>query len=267
MVYAFFISHWLLCVLMQSLFLHRYAAHRMYTMGPRTERALHLLTYVLQGSSYLSPRAYAILHRQHHAYSDTEKDPHSPHFYKDVVRMMLFTKTRYDAYAHEREQPEARFLGGYPEWPLIDRTLAQSWPMTLFWVGLYTAFYAAFATAWWQFLLLPIHFVMGPVHGAIVNWCGHKYGYRNFPSSDKSRNTLAMDFLTLGELFQNNHHRFCMSPNFAARRWELDPTWQVMRVLAWVGLIQIATPQRAVYPDPRPQDTGEPTHVGDAQVA
>jgi hypothetical protein len=71
----------------------------------------------------------------------------------------------------------------------------------------------------------------------------------------------------MGEFFQNNHHRFCMSPNFAARRWELDPTWQVMRVLAWVGLIQIATPQRAVYPDPRPQQDGEPTHVVEAQTA
>jgi stearoyl-CoA desaturase (delta-9 desaturase) len=39
-----------------------------------------------------------------------------------------------------------------------------------------------------------------------------------------------------------------MSPNFAARRFEIDPTWQVMRLLAKVRVIQIATPQRAVYP-------------------
>ncbi|HEY6911544.1 MAG TPA: acyl-CoA desaturase, partial [Myxococcales bacterium] len=32
MVYAFFASHWLLSVLFQSLFQHRYAAHKMYTM-------------------------------------------------------------------------------------------------------------------------------------------------------------------------------------------------------------------------------------------
>ncbi len=78
---------------MRSLFLHRYAAHRMYTMGPRTERALHLLTYLLQGSSYLSPRAYAILHRQHHAYSDTEKDPHSPHYYRDEPTHVVEAQT------------------------------------------------------------------------------------------------------------------------------------------------------------------------------
>jgi stearoyl-CoA desaturase (delta-9 desaturase) len=39
-----------------------------------------------------------------------------------------------------------------------------------------------------------------------------------------------------------------MSPNFAARWFELDPTWQIMRLLAWIGLIQISTPQRAVWP-------------------
>ena len=48
MVSLFFVTHWGLSVLMQSLFLHRYSAHRMYTMGPRTERALHLLTVVAQ---------------------------------------------------------------------------------------------------------------------------------------------------------------------------------------------------------------------------
>ncbi|NVJ21181.1 acyl-CoA desaturase [Myxococcus sp. AM011] len=250
-VLVFFVSHWLLCVFFQSFFQHRYSAHRMYTMGPRTERVMHLLTYLVQGSSYLSPKAYAILHREHHAFSDTEKDPHSPHFFTDVFRMMLHTKKRYEDYTAGRGQPEARFLGGYPEWPLVDDTLRTSWAATVFWVGLYTSFYVAFATAPWQFLLLPVHFLMGPVHGAIVNWCGHKYGYRNFEGGDKSRNTLPVEVLCMGELFQNNHHKFGSSPNFAARKFEIDPTWQVMRVLAKLGVIRIATPQRAVWPEPR----------------
>jgi len=59
--------------------------------------------------------------------------------------------------------------------------------------------------------------------------------------------------VTMGELFQNNHHKFGMSPNFAARWFEVDPTWQVMRLLARLGLIQLATTQRARYPEPYPQ--------------
>lgn len=251
-ILTFFVAHWILSVFFQSFFQHRYAAHRMYTMGPRTEKVMHLLTYLVQGASYLSPKGYAILHREHHAFSDTERDPHSPWFHKDALRMMLHTKHTYDDYAYERKQPEARFLGGYPEWKLVDRTLGQSWVMRALWIGLYTAFYVKFATAPWQFALLPFHFVMGPIHGAIVNWAGHKYGYQNFDNGDKSRNTLPFDILTMGELFQNNHHKFGMSPNFAARRWEIDPTWQVMKVLARARLIEIATPQRAVYPEPNP---------------
>ena len=91
---------------------------------------------------------------------------------------------------------------------------------------------------------------MGPIHGAIVNWCGHRYGYRSFDNGDGSRNTLPFDVVTMGELFQNNHHKYPMSPDFAARWFEIDPTWQVMRLLARMGLIEIATPQRATYPSP-----------------
>ena len=39
-----------------------------------------------------------------------------------------------------------------------------------------------------------------------MNWCGHRYGYKNFDNGDQSRNTLVFDVLTSGELFQNDHH-------------------------------------------------------------
>jgi stearoyl-CoA desaturase (delta-9 desaturase) len=80
---------------------------------------------------------------------------------------------------------------------------------------------------------------MGPIHGAVVNWCGHKYGYQNFDNGDKSKNTLVFDFLMLGELFQNNHHKFPNRPNFAARWWEFDPTYPFMKFLHFVGIIHL----------------------------
>ena len=95
MVYAFFVSHWLLSVLFQSLFQHRYAAHRMYELSKRAERALHFLAFLVQGSSYLDPRAYAILHREHHAFSDTDRDPHTPWLHSNALSMMWRTKKRY----------------------------------------------------------------------------------------------------------------------------------------------------------------------------
>jgi stearoyl-CoA desaturase (delta-9 desaturase) len=245
-IIAFFILHWQLSVFSQTFFLHRYGAHRMFTMSKGWERFFYLFTYVTQGSSYLVPRGYAVLHRMHHAYSDTPQDPHSPRNHTNALTMMWKTKHSYDDYAYERVEPEARFKGGYPEWRALDK-LGQSWLMRLVWMAAYTLFYVKFATAPWQWALLPIQWVMGPVHGAIVNWGGHKYGYKNYDNGDDSKNTLIFDFLTGGELFQNNHHKFGMSPNFAARWFEVDTTYQIMRLLAWARIIDMSESQRMRY--------------------
>jgi stearoyl-CoA desaturase (Delta-9 desaturase) len=125
--------------------------------------------------------------------------------------------------------------------------MGKSWPMRIVWGAGFVAFYAVFATATWQWALVPFHWIMGAVHGAIVNWGGHSYGYRNFPLDDRSRNTLPVDFLTGGELFQNNHHKYPMSPNFAARWFEIDTTYQVMRVLQWLGIIDMSASQKMRY--------------------
>jgi stearoyl-CoA desaturase (Delta-9 desaturase) len=248
----FFVGHWTLSVFFQTFFQHRYAAHRMFTMSKGWERFFYLATYVTQGSSFLVPRGYAILHRMHHAYSDTPKDPHSPHQNTNVFTMMYVTKGIYHGFAHRQVEPEKRFDGGMPEWPFMDK-LGRSWIGRFAWVGVYTGVYAVFATQWWMFLLLPFHYVMGPVHGAIVNWCGHKYGYSNFENGDKSKNTLIFDFVTLGELFQNNHHKFGMSPNFAARWFEVDPTYQVMKLMNLIGIIDMGKkPQLARFPAQAP---------------
>jgi stearoyl-CoA desaturase (delta-9 desaturase) len=243
-IIAFFLAHWFLSVFFQSFFLHRYCAHRMYTMSRGWERFFYLCTFVCQGSSFLTTRGYAILHREHHAFADTERDPHSPVIYDNLFTMMNHTRDRYRGINARTIEPEARFEGGYPQWPTLDR-LAERWSVRLFFGLAYVAFYAEFAPHWAWAALLPIHFIMGPVHGAIVNWAGHKYGYRNFETGDASRNTLWFDFLTVGELFQNNHHKHANRPNFAARRFELDPTYQVMRVFDWLGIIQLGGRRRA----------------------
>jgi stearoyl-CoA desaturase (Delta-9 desaturase) len=242
----FFIAHWQLSVFFQTFFLHRYGAHRMYTMSKGWERFFYFCTYATQGPSFLSPRGYAILHRMHHAFSDTPKDPHSPTNFKNgpvgLWTMMLATKKKYDDFAYNRVQPEARFDGGLPSWPTLDR-IGQSWVGRIAWGAAYTLFYVKFATHPWEYALLPVQYIMGPVHGAIVNWCGHKYGYQNFDNGDVSRNTLIFDFVTAGELFQNNHHKYGMSPNFAARWFELDPTYQVMKVFNFLGIIDMSGAQ------------------------
>jgi stearoyl-CoA desaturase (delta-9 desaturase) len=198
----------------------------------------------------LNPRGYAVLHRMHHAYSDTEKDPHTPVRYKGLVpglfQMMYRTKRIYHSIAYFETTPEARFEGQVVQSRFLE-WMGKSWPMRIVWGAGFAAFYYFFATAAWQWALLPGHWIMGAVHGAIVNWGGHRYGYRNFDLDDASRNTLPIDVLTGGELFQNNHHKYPMSPNFAARWFEIDTTYQIMRLLAWARIIDMSQSQRMRY--------------------
>jgi stearoyl-CoA desaturase (Delta-9 desaturase) len=240
-IVALLVAHWCLAVFIQSSFHHRYASHRMFSMKKPVERIFHLAALAVQGASYLSPRAYAILHREHHAYSDTEKDPHPPGFFKSPFAMMWQTAKRYSAHVDGTSTPEPRFVADIPAWPALER-FGSGWLSRVLFGAAWVVLYAWLATAWWQYLLLPVHWMIGPMQGAIVNWCGHRYGYRNFSTDDASRNTVPFDFITWGELFQNNHHRASGRLNFAIRKWEFDPTYAILVVLSWIRVIQIARP-------------------------
>lgn len=248
-ILLFFIAHWYLSLFGQTFYLHRYAAHKMFTMSPFWEKFFYYYAWITQGSSYLNARAYAILHRMHHAYSDTEKDPHTPHFFKEVFTMMWHTRKVYNGVLHGTLQVEEKFDKNIPIYPAIDK-VADSWASRITFGLLYIAFYVVFAEYWWMYLLLPVHFLIGPVQGAVVNWAGHKYGYRNFDEKDHSKNTLFIDFLMLGELFQNNHHYAGARPNFGAKWWEIDPVYPVIWVLdkfRVIRLAPIASQQRSKF--------------------
>jgi stearoyl-CoA desaturase (Delta-9 desaturase) len=236
----FIISHWFLSLFSQTFFLHRYGAHRMFTMNPFWEKTSYIMTFIFQGSSFLNPRAYAVLHRWHHAFSDTDKDPHSPVFFKNIFSMMKFTYKVYSDVLESRISVEPRFLAHLIEWKWLD-WLGNQWFMRILWGTAYVMFYFFFIPAGceWMYILLPVHFLMGPIHGAIVNWCGHKYGYTNYDNRDHSKNTFWWDFFLLGELFQNNHHKYPMRTNFATRWFELDGAYPVIRLLSLLKIIKM----------------------------
>src|SRR5688572_12626327 len=152
-ILAFFIAHWYLSLFFQTFFLHRYASHKAFTMNKFTEKVFFVLTWIFQGSNYLSPFGYGVMHRMHHAYADTENDPHSPTYDETIWNMMWKTKTIYSAIANGTVVPDKRFTEGVPTWEAFDK-IARSWPSRLFWGILYVTFYVQFATHWWLWLLL-----------------------------------------------------------------------------------------------------------------
>jgi len=237
-IIIFFIAHWYLSLFSQSFLQHRYASHGAFTMNKFWEFFFHIFAYITQGSSYMSARAYGVLHRMHHAYADTDKDPHSPKHFKNLFAMMWHTKKVYADIMDYRVEVEERFTKNLPHYPRLD-IWGQSIPNRVIFALLYTGFYIVFAPYWWLYLLIPVHILMGPVHGSIINWFAHKYGYRSYKTNNTSRNFLPVDFLMLGEDYHNNHHKFPSSGNFGVKWYEIDPIYCVMLVLDLLRIIKI----------------------------
>ncbi|MEO8582345.1 MAG: acyl-CoA desaturase [Flavitalea sp.] len=242
-VLIFFVVHWYLSLFCQTFFLHRYAAHGAFKMSRGWEKFFYILTFVTQGSSYMSARTYALLHRLHHAYTDTEDDPHSPAFSKNAMDLMNQTRIKYSDIFNNRMPIDEKFTKNVPDWPAFEK-FAHPWFTRVLWIVAYTAFYAYFATAWWQWLLLPITIAIGPVHGAVINWFAHKYGETNFAMNNTSRNLFYIDVLMLGEAYHNNHHKFPSSINFGVKKHEIDPIYFAILALNRLGVIRLNKVER-----------------------
>ena len=78
-----------------------------------------------------------------------------------------------------------------------------------------------------------------PFHGAIVNWFGHKIGYRNYEMTNTSTNLLPVDLLLLGEAYHNDHHKHASAINFGVRWYELDFTYYIILALGAVGIVKL----------------------------
>ncbi len=257
-------AHWYLSLFTQTFFHHRYAAHRMFTMKKGWEKFFYILSFFFQGASYLSPRAYGIMHRMHHAYADTELDPHSPKYDSNLFKMMWRTRNTYSSIFHYTTTVEEKFTKELPEWTWFDR-FASNFIIRIMWVAIYVLIYIALSAPWWLFPLIIIHAIMGPFHGMIINWYAHSVGYVNFKMKDTSRNLFPVDLIMLGEGLHNNHHKHSGRANFGWKKYEFDPVYPIIKMLSWANIIKL----RRVKTEPESLSTSmnsEPTLI-DQEIA
>ena len=111
---------------------------------------------------------YGAMHRMHHAYADTEKDPHSPTYDKNLFAMMWRTKTIYNDILRQKIKLEEKFTKGLPHWLNLE-SIADSWTSRIGWGVFYVLFYIFFATQWWMYLLLTTSLCNGS-----FAWCNNK---------------------------------------------------------------------------------------------
>ena len=69
---------------------------------------------------------------------------------------------------------------------------------------------------------------------------GEVFSVNPSPVSNDMMLILPVDFLMMGESYHNNHHKFGSRANFGGIRWhEIDPTFQVIRVLDKLNIIRL----------------------------
>jgi len=237
-IIVFIIVLWYGGLFFQSFFLHRYSAHQVFTMSKTIERITFILTWIFQGPSYLSAYGYGIMHRMHHAFTDTDKDPHSPSYDSSLFAMMWKTKTIYSDINEQRIVVDQRFVKNVPHWKSFDQFASSNFSR-IFWIFIYLLYFLFFATSWWHWLLFPVTFLMAPIHGAIINWFGHIYGYENFKMKNTSKNLFPFDFLMMGEGYHNNHHKNASNANFGIKWYEIDITFLIIKVLDTLNIIKL----------------------------
>jgi len=213
---------------------HRLLSHRSFSI-PK------FLEYFLVLGGYLccegSPIFWVTTHRLHHRYSDKPGDPHSPldgwfhaffmWMYKPKVVISREESRRLapDLY----KDPVYRFLH-------VNHTKFAG-PLCLSISILYrTAIYFLFGpVVFWAELSASICAFFAP-HA--VNLFCHlpSLGYSSYAHGDDSRNVWLVAMISLGEGWHNNHHAFPKSAQFGLKRGEFDFSWQVIRLLSFLGI-------------------------------
>ena len=71
-----------------------------------------------------------------------------------------------------------------------------------------------------------------------MNSLAHVMGRRRYATTDTSRNSALIAFVTMGEGWHNNHHYYQASARQGFFWWEWDPSYYILKALSWVGLVK-----------------------------
>jgi stearoyl-CoA desaturase (delta-9 desaturase) len=229
---------------------HRLLTHRAFRTYPWLERTFAVLGSMSVQGSVMD---WVADHRKHHAHTDVEGDPHSPHvghgsglsgLWYAHVGWLFETQGQSDwkKYASELyEDPAMRKIGRRFPWlvglSLLIPTVAG------FVLSGFTLIGALEGYIWGG--LVRIFFVHHITWS--VNSVCHYFGSRRFDIEDKSTNVAWLALFSMGESWHHNHHAFPRSAYHGLRWWEVDVSGVIISMLARVGLawdVVRITPER-----------------------
>jgi stearoyl-CoA desaturase (Delta-9 desaturase) len=221
---------------------HRLLTHRSFQTSKRLEYAFAVLGSMAVQGPVIS---WVADHRKHHAHTDEEGDPHSPHVgHGGGVRgvlsglwhahsgWLMSTQGRADwkRYAPDLyEDPKMRTIARRFV-PLVLASLAL--PALLGYAVSGTLAGAATGLLWGG--LVRIFFVHHITWS--VNSVCHYFGTRRFDTDDRSTNVFWLALPSLGESWHHNHHAFPRSAVHGLRKREIDPSAVIIGTMERLGL-------------------------------
>jgi stearoyl-CoA desaturase (delta-9 desaturase) len=207
---------------------HRYFAHKSYRLNRFWQ---FVFAFGGTTASQKGPLWWAAHHRNHHRFSDTDRDIHSPKrgFWWSHVGWILCDK--YNGVAvdqiHDLEKyPELRFINKH-DW-IGPWAVGATCFLIGGWSGLLIGFFASTVLLWHTTFM--------------VNSVAHVFGRRPYETTDTSRNSLLVAIATGGEGWHNNHHRYPWAARQGFRWWQFDPTYYVLRGLQVLGIVSQLRP-------------------------
>jgi stearoyl-CoA desaturase (Delta-9 desaturase) len=195
-------------------------------------------------------------HRKHHAYTDEEGDPHSPHVGHGEGWLAglrgLFHAHMGWLFVHHSGAEAKRFAPDLLEdrgmrliarafIPLVGLGLALPFGLGYLLTG---ELAGALTGLLWGGLIRV--FLGHHVTWSINSIC-HFFGRRRFDTDDESTNVLWLALPSLGESWHHNHHAFPRSAVHGLRWWEIDVSGWVIRAMQRLGLawnVVRITPER-----------------------
>jgi stearoyl-CoA desaturase (delta-9 desaturase) len=177
-------------------------------------------------------------HRKHHLYSDKDGDPHSPRDGAWWAHMLWFMPTI------DKDERDAHFQHYAPDMyrdPMMRFLDIMFLPMHLMTGILFYALGYYLGGDWqtgtsfviWG-LFLRLVYVFHVTW--FVNSATHIWGYRNYETSDDSRNLWWVGLLAFGEGWHNNHHAFQRMAKQGHKWWEVDITYWCILGMEKLGL-------------------------------
>jgi stearoyl-CoA desaturase (Delta-9 desaturase) len=220
---------------------HRLLTHRALQTHKATEYAFAVLGSMAVQGPVMS---WVADHRKHHAHTDKDGDPHSPHGHggglKGALRGLWYAhmgwlfdragQAEHTRYARDLHEDRGMRLIHtlFPFWALLGVAI----PFGLGYLIDGTLGGALAAALWGGAVRI---FLLHHVTWSINSVC-HFFGTRRFSVDDHSTNVFWLALLSMGESWHHNHHAFPRSAAHGLRWWEFDVTAYVIRALRATGL-------------------------------